>query len=459
MLAPTSRRQFLKNACLTGMALSLESALPARVLDDPCTEFNILRVPVNPQLEEMVRSGMAPLWVAGQTLMSFAHHLHFIELPPHLISYLRIAGGDWKNLLQAKGLWETIPPQIRAGGPEETLRFLSGKDWSHRVPRSQGGPTTADNGIFELRLLNRSRGARVMTDKEIVAARRVIQSEVIGSVARQTLGAMAKGAIIGVIVGALFACLECGLQYAEGEISLEEMVTKIMRRSLFAGGLSFVITGLLVGLGLIFPGLIPLLIVPMYIVQIVGLVFLAKHAVSLGKRYWALLERHGLVFEACKMLREAENIVRETVDELEQSVAEKILEWFRRIATWFTRDRVNPDHHVVRFVPERDRVWEGLALQTDLVSNYASEIVSPLRARGYAIDRDDILRSLDLPEIDLPEIIASMAELRKLIVKTVTCEFKEALETVNELKVYLKMCLELEDLEPSEFPLCRLIRC
>ena len=459
MLAPTSRRQFLKHACLTGMALSLESALPARFIDDPCTEFNLLRVPVNSRLEEMVRNGMAPLWVAGQTLTSFAHHLRFIRLPPHLISYLRIAGGDWKSLLQAKGLWETIPPQIRAGGPEETLRFLSGKDWSHRVPRSQGGPTTADNGIFELKLLNRSRGARMMTDKEIVAARRVIKSEVIGSVARQTLGAMVKGAIIGVIVGALFACLECGLQYAERKITWEEMVTKIIRRSLFAGALSFVITGLLVGLGLLFPGLIPLLIIPMYIVQIVGLVFLAKHAVSLGKRYWALLEKHGLVLEACQVLKETENIVRETIDELEQSVAEKILEWFRRIATWFTRDRVDPDHQVAQLVLEKDRVWEGLASQTDLVSNYAFEIVSPLRDRGYAFDRDDILRSLDLPEIDLPGMIASMVELKKLIVRIVNCEFKRALKTVDELKIYLKICLELDDIEPSEFPLCKLIRC
>ena len=298
-----------------------------------------------------------------------------------------------------------------------------------------------------------------MTDKEIVAARRVIQSEVVGSVARQTLGAMAKGAIIGVIVGALFACLECGLQYAEGEISWEEMVTKIIRRSLFAGGLSFVITGLLVGLGIILPGLIPLLIVPMYIVQIVGLVFLAKHAVSLGKRYWVLLEKHGLVLEACQMLREAENIVRVTVDELEKSVAEKILEWFRRIATWFTRDRVDPDHQVAQLVLERDRVWERLASNTDLVSNYALEIVSPLRARGYALDQNDVLRSLNLPEIDLPEIIASMVELRMLIVKTVTCEFKEALETANELKIYLKMCLEWDDIEPSDFPRCTFIRC
>lgn len=459
MFAQTSRRQFLKSACLTGIALSLESALPARVFDDPCSDFNILGVPVNPQLEEMVRSGMAPLWVAGQTLNSFAFHLRYINLPSHLITYLQNAGGDWKSLLQAKGLWETIPPQIRAGGPEETLRFLDGKDWSHRVPRSQGGPTTADNGIFELRLLNRSRGARTMTREEISAARDVIRSNAIDSVVRQTLGAMVKGAIVSAIVSGLFACLECGLLYAERKITWNEMVTKIIRRILFAGALSFVITGLLVGLGLIFPGLIPLLVVPMYIVQIIGLVFLAKHAVSLGKRYWALLEKHGLVIEACQLLREAENTMRETVNDLEQSVAAKILVWIRSISMWFTGDRLDPDQQAAQFVLGRDRVWEGLASQTDLVSNYAFEIASPLRDRGYALGRNDILWSVDLPEINLPRVIASLVELRKLIVRIVNCEFKKALKTVNELKIYLKMCLELGDLEPSDFPRCRLVLC
>ena len=273
MPTPISRRQFLKSAGMTGVALSLASPLPKRIVADPCTQYIGVGYLDNPQLVELARNGMAPLWVAGQALNSFANHLRFIKLPSHLTSYLRIAGGDWKSLMQAKGLWETIPPQIRARGPDETLRFLADKDWSHHVPRSQGGPTTADNGIFELKLLNRSRGAKTMTGREIAAARAVIRSEVVASVARQTLGAMVKGAIIGVIVSGLFACLECGLQYAEREISWDEMVTKITQRILFAGGLSFVITGLLVGLGLLFPGLIPLLIVPIFIVQIVGLVF------------------------------------------------------------------------------------------------------------------------------------------------------------------------------------------
>ncbi len=452
MHIPMNRRQFLKGACMSGITLTLDSALPIRVYDDPCTQSVSLGVLDNPQLVDLARNGMGPLWVAGQTLNSFAHHLRFINLPPHLTTYLQNAGGDWKSLLQAKGLWETIPPQIRAGGPKETLRFLNGKDWSHHVPRSQGGPTTADNGIFELKLLNRSRGPRTMTGREIAAARAAIGSDVFVSVVRQTLGAMVKGAIISVIINGIFACLECGLQYAEKKITWEAMVTKIIKRILIAGGLSFVITGILVGLGLLFPGLIPLLAVLIFVAQIVGLVFLAKHAVSLAKRYWALLERHGLDSEACRILGQAAKILIDTIDELDRSIAARIFEWIRSLPLWFTRDRAGSDLLSHQFVSGRDGVWVGLASQTHLASTYASELVSPLRVRGYAFDRQNILHSLDLPAVNLPEIIASIEELKKLIVRTVRCEYTEALRTLQELRKQLIICWILAELNPSDLP-------
>ena len=197
MPMPVSRRQFLKSACMTGISLSLASGLRPATVVQLCPQIFDWGVLENTKLWELVRSGTAPLWVAGHTLNSFAHHLRFINLPSDLTIYLQKAGGEWKSLLQAKGLWETIPPQIRAGGRSEILRFLAGKDWSHRIPRSQGGPTTPDNGIFELKLLNRMRGAKTMKPGEIAAAKAVIRSDVVVSVVRQTLGAMVKGAIIG----------------------------------------------------------------------------------------------------------------------------------------------------------------------------------------------------------------------------------------------------------------------
>lgn len=440
-----SRRQFLKNGCLAGVSLSLTSALRPATVVQLCPHDISWGPLENQQLWELVRGGTAPLWVAGHTLNSFAHHLRFINLRPELITYLQKAGGEWKSFLQAKGLWETIPPQIRAGGRSEILHFLGDKDWSHRIPRSLGGPTTPENGIFELRLLNRMRGARTMTRGEIAAANAVIRSDVIVSVARQTLGAMVNGAIIGVIVSGLIACLECGLLYADGEITWDEMITEIMRRTLLAGGLSFIITGLLVGLGLLFPGLIPLLVAPMFVMQIAGLVFLAQYAVGLGKRYGESFEEHSLIFEACQVLRVAEEKLRETVDEFEKSIAERIREWLRSITIRILRKRTDPAIVEFHNITGKDRVWVWLATQTDVVSRYASDTVSPLRMRGYAIDDQNILRALDLPELNMPEINSSIEELERWIAWTVYCEFKKAICAAIKLREYLRTCSERTD--------------
>ena len=452
MLTSTNRRQFLKYACKTGIALSLATGLrpPTAVVHG---SQNIDEsVFDNPQVWELVRNGTAPLWVAGQTLNSFLYHLRFINLPPNLTNYLQRAGGEWKGLLQAKGLWDTIPPQIRAGGPKEILRFLNGKDWSHHIPRSQGGPTTGENGIFELRLLNRMRGARTMTRGEIAAARAVIRSDIVVSVIRQTLGAMVKGAIIGVIFSGLIICLECGLLYAEGKITWEKMVTKVMRSILLAGGLAFIITGLLVGLGLLFPGLIAILVVPMFIIQIVGLVFLAEHAISLSGRYWELLEKHCLIFEACLILRITEEKLREIIDELKGSVSDKIREWMLSIAEWFGWERAKAIVEGLqdRLGPDRFGVWS--ATQSQLVARYASDSVSPLNNWGYASDQHIRIGSVDLPELNLPEIIIGMEEMKELIANTIYFDFKKALSTISLLEEHLRGCLNWVDWEPCLLP-------
>lgn len=87
-----------------------------------------------------------------------------------------------------------------------------------------------------------------MTPDEIAAARAVIRHELIGSVVRQTTATMMTGAMAGIIMGGLIICLECGLLYAEGAITWEQMIEKIIEATLFAGALSVVITGLIVGL-------------------------------------------------------------------------------------------------------------------------------------------------------------------------------------------------------------------
>ena len=288
-----------------------------------------------------------------------------------------------------------------------------------------------------------------MTPGEIAAAKAVIRSDVVVSVVRQTLGAMVKGAVIGVIVSGLLSCLECGLLYAEGTITWEEMVIKVIKSTLIAGGLSFIITGLLVGLGLLFPGLIPLMVAPIFLVQIVGLVFLAQHAVSLGKRYWEIFEKHGLILEACQVLREAEKNLRETVERLEQSIAERIRMWLGSIAARIFWKRTDPNTVGFHNISGMDRAWGAIASQTQFVSRYASDTVSLLKVQGYATDRHIILRFLDLPELNLPEFKSSIEELKWWIAWTIECEFKKAICTAVRLREYLGTCFDGTVWKPS----------
>ena len=63
---------------------------------------------------------------------------------------------------EAQRVWETIPEQVRMGGPESTADYLAGKDWSHIVAHGEGGSDLASNGVWEDASLNRSRGATDM---------------------------------------------------------------------------------------------------------------------------------------------------------------------------------------------------------------------------------------------------------------------------------------------------------
>lgn len=449
-----TRRQFLRSTGQAGLALTLATAFrpSAQVA---YAHDSYARVPTenggsvldSPESQKLVVNGVAPLWVAGQTVNSFAYHLQFINLPPHMQVYFQRAGGDWKNLLQAKAVWETIPAQIRAGGPRETARFLSDKDWSHIIPKSQGGASTADNGIFELRLLNRIRGGRPMTPAEIAAARAVIRHELIGSVVRQTTAAMMTGAMAGIIIGGLIICLECGLQYAEGAITWEKMVEKIIKATLFAGALSFVIVGLTVGLSLLFPALLLALVPVLFVLQIVSLVFLAQHAVNLAKGYWDVLNESGMIKEAGEVLDKTEAFMRETVNETGSGANTKMKEWTRALAGWVGWKRA---WSMVREMYENmgtDKAWAWFAAKTELVGGHTSDLLSPLQEWGHMPDFDVSmpqfsLPQLDVPELNVPEVRIDIDEVKERIASVINVDLRAALDTTNQLRNSLDEYIE-----------------
>ena len=81
-------------------------------------------------------------------LSRFRRNLDWSKIDPTKYLYAGTRGVS-RGMMEAKKVWETLPSQIRARGPETVARFLKGKDWSHKQPYSTGGSNAALNGIFE----------------------------------------------------------------------------------------------------------------------------------------------------------------------------------------------------------------------------------------------------------------------------------------------------------------------
>lgn len=433
--APT-RRQFLKSSTRIGATLTLAAALcPHARPVQAHNGFSLLQLPQaddiesGPEALQWIASGVGSLWVAGHVVNSFAHHLNYGNLPQDLKNYFRCAGAECRGFPKGKGIWETIPEQVRMGGEKEIRKFLNNKDWSHIVPKSQGGSSTADNGIFERTELNRSRGDRIMRPDEIEAARKVIRSDMIRSVLRQTSTAMAKGALAGIIMGGLLLCLECGLQYAAGEISGREMVEKVVRAAALAGLSAFIVTGLIVGLNLLFPPLLPMLAPVLFVLQVVSLVFLAPHAVKIAKGWWGVLQERGLLNEFAEVLEDVEDFMREMVDDTHDNILVVVWEWIEGLA-----ERVGIDRAwqiAAGFLQKLgvENAWHWFASQTQAVKKQATILVESFN------------------EWDLPDLDIDKDDFRKAIAKVIDIDFRDALVTTNKIKRSMSDYLESADRE------------
>ena len=417
-----TRRQFLQSTTRIGVTLTFAAALcpPAR----PAQAYSVSLLPVSQGTDvlndsdvlQWIATGVGSLWVAGHVVNSFAHSLNYDNLPKNLKDYFRCAGSECMGIPKGKGVWDTIPEQIRMGGKREIERFLKNKDWSHVIPKSQGGSSTADNGIFELTDLNRRRGDGPMTEPEIDAARKVIRSDMIRSVLRQTTSAMVKGALAGVIMGGLLLCLECGLLYAEGKITWKQMVDKIVKASAWAGLSAFIITGLIVGLSILFPPLIPMMAPVLFVLQIVSLVFLAHYAVKIAEGWWEVLQDYELLNEFVAVLETVDDFVRQMVSDTEDNILNVVWEWIEGLA-----QRVGIDRAwgmAIGFLQRIgiDSAWNWFASQTQAVREQASVLFSSLNV-------------WEMPDLDI-----DVGEIRKAIANVINIEFRDALITTVEIR-------------------------
>ena len=160
--AKLNRRLFLQLSAASlaagGLHVALERPALAEV-PDPASEDpdliiidGLTEAANDPDVQQYIRTGALPFWIAGMFVNVWRTNLDFISVPRDLADYYRRAGGASRNLAGAQEIWETIPRQIRMAGPRALREFRRTRDWSHFIPRIMGGGDSASEGIFEDRL-------------------------------------------------------------------------------------------------------------------------------------------------------------------------------------------------------------------------------------------------------------------------------------------------------------------
>ena len=227
--------------------------------------------------------------VAHEALADYASNLDWSSVvPTEYLAKFVTAGtrGIDRSLEEARAVWETLPEQLRALGPEELAERLDGFDWSHIVPRSQGGSDEASNGIFELAGLNRSRGAVEMTGAELQAAQDVLSQTAFQAVLEEAASQALAGAMVGAAISCVVSCLELGLEYQRGEITKEEMYQRLGRAVAKSAGIGAAVSGLIAVVALAFPPLIPIAAPVMAPLALLGFCAVGGRVVRLSKGWY-----------------------------------------------------------------------------------------------------------------------------------------------------------------------------
>lgn len=226
-----------------------------------------------------------PFWETYGHLSRFSRNLDWKDLDP--TKYL-FAGtrGEPRDLAAAKRVWETIPEQIRAAGPDAAANALEGMDWSHVKAYSQGGSNAASNGIFENASLNRARGSDRMTATELEAAHRVLNGNALRATLLETTRCALKGASVAAAMAAVVAVLEYGLLYQRGDITEGEMYRAIVKSVVTAGISGAAVSGLLAAMAIAFPPLIPVVAFLCVPTMVIGFAILGSRLAVLGKGWY-----------------------------------------------------------------------------------------------------------------------------------------------------------------------------
>ena len=417
-----SRRQFLRSTTRIGVTLTLAATLCPSPHPVQAQEPSSILVPQGTDIlndldvQNWIVSGFGGLWAAGKFLNFFARNLVFEKLPPELKLKYRLAGGEWKSLPAAKAIWETIPAPVRAGGPEALWKFHKGKDWSHIIPKAGGGAAIAENGVWWCSPCNKKLGPRPMSPALVALARTLLLFEGIRFAIIQTIKGMARGGMAGVVVGGLLTCLDCGLQYAEGKITWGEMVSKIVTSSIVAGSLGFTITGILVGISLAFPFLIPIFAPLLIILQAVGLVFLGHQIIQLVRGWWKVLDVEEGLETIGEVLDNVGSNLRNLFKDAEENLPNVVWDWIDSMADRFGVDRAWEMAVAIVQGLGIDKALAWFASQTKAVTSKTADLMSALSSWDY-----------------LPDVDARVTDIRASVADVIASEFQDAISTTEGL--------------------------
>ena len=240
--------------------------------------------------DAVIRKGAAGAtagFAAADDLAGYARNLDWNLIDP---SKFLFAGthGVGRGLDEARLVWESIPEQLRALGPDAIAKRLDDFDWSHIVPYSKGGGNEAANGIFELAGLNRARGAEQMSGAEIKAAEHVISQATFEAVVNEVASRALIGAAVGAAVSCVIVCLEHGLEYQRGNIDRDEMFRRIGLAVARSAAVGAAVSGIVSAIALAFPALIPLAAPLMLVLATLGFYVVGRKVVRLGKGWYEL---------------------------------------------------------------------------------------------------------------------------------------------------------------------------
>ena len=484
-----SRRQFLRLTAGAAMGLTVATALPPRTVQadetPPPSLPQVSDILDDPEVQKWIATGFGPLFVAGRFLDTFGRNLAFENLPASLkLKYLR-AGTEWKTWPEAQAIYKTIPAQVRAAGPDALWKFHKGQDWSHIVPRALEGPTTAKNGIWWTAGKNRSLGPNPMSAVDMADARNLVHNAAIRATIVQTAKAMGMGALAGVIIVGMLSSLEIGLQYAEGKITRQEMIEEILNRTVLAGSASFVITGLIVGLPLMFPFLIPVITPVLFILQIVGLVFLVGYSLLLVKGWWDVLNDQGLLDGFNDVVGSVENALSELDDSVYDNDLSVVGMYRPVVAQQLGKDRAwkMPVFQQIGI----EEAWGWVAAKSQLVGEKATDVVSFLKrwnsdplelnvevtgvrqsigrvvasefwvviAKSQLVGEKatGIVSSLEGWNYDTPELNVEVTEIGDSIRRVVASEFGNANSTAKAMRRSISEYRESANLKGANLPL------